>query len=254
MNKKFEAALLNLGIKVDLNVICSKVKNLLLGKYRIHIIDPETVYLYLQNTAPSLNCYNRGKFKTFNNELTTILSNVHDDDFNSTTVNYDGIEIEVYYKSKPTTGTICGKENATCPFAHAKKTYPNCCKGFKCIEHPNGWYADCHAPTPPPLPTPKPPRCIPNNSIKEQSNHSYTVPYIPDVTPTFFNSNLKGVNITGFDNGGSVIDAPPNTTRSSNFAVTVSRISTITALTSGWLSALNDCSRSSTRCGTDEKG
>jgi hypothetical protein len=202
-----ENALLNLGIKVDLNVISSKVKNLLLGKYRIHIIEPGTVYLYLQNTAPPVNCYNRVKFKTFNNELTTILSNVQEDDFNSTTVNYDGIEIELYYKSKPTTGPRCGKEYDKCPYYYAKITYPNCCKGFKCIEHPDGWYADCHAPTPPPPPTPKPPRCIPNNSIKESSNHSYTVPYIPDVTPTFFNSNLKGVNITGFDNGGSVTDA-----------------------------------------------
>ena len=220
MHKILENALLNLGIKVDLNVISSKVKNLLLGKYRIHIIDPETVYLYLQNTAPPVNCYNRVKFKTFNNELTTILSNVQDDDFSSTTVNYDGIEIELYYKSH-LRDSECALKWAACP-SEVYPHLPPCCSGLYCstsCEHCNKYYSQCLSPptpptpaptpppTPPPPPTPKPPRCIPNNSIKETSNHSYTVPDIPDVTSTFFNSNLKGVNITGFDNGGSETDA-----------------------------------------------
>lgn len=206
MNKILETVLHKLEIKVDLQVISSKVKNLSADKYSIHIIDTLMVYLYLQKTAPRLNCYNSLIFKTFNNDRTTIHYDVDEYDFSSTSVNYDGIEIEVYYKSKPTTGTRCGKENDTCPFAYAKKTYPNCCKGFKCIEHPNGWYADCHAPTPPPMPTPEPPQCIPNNSNKDPSNQSYIISNrntTPDVTYGFLNGHSKGVNITGFDNRGS---------------------------------------------------
>ena len=289
MHKKLEAAVLNLGIKVDLNVISSKVKNLFQGKYIIHILDQGTVYLYLQNTAPSVNCYNRVKFKTFNNELTTILSNVLEYDFSSTTVNYDGIEIELYYKSSmltchleykqcpspmvphappccsglycakgtndwwsqcqyhptpepiyhptpapptpppeptrhptpapptpPTPEPTCHTADKECPSPYPHKPQP-CCAGYYCEQH-NKYWSQCKQnptpapPTPSPKPTPIPPPCIPYTSNKDTSNKSYNVSSIRDVTGPFLNGNLKGVNITGFDNGGSVIDAPPNTT------------------------------------------
>ena len=51
MNKILETVLHKLEIKVDLQVISSKVKNLSADKYSIHIIDTLMVYLYLDRKS-----------------------------------------------------------------------------------------------------------------------------------------------------------------------------------------------------------